>query len=311
MFIKRSVVISSLSGNEKGILTIEKTSGVNAYFKFNNELKDAFAVFRFSNGLLEFYPIENNTCKLAEFTNLNNSIACAVLQSVNLKVLPTFIGATDNKEGFHSLILSSFNELSDKVVDAMASRHSKIFETSDEEVEDVIDDTICNEVLCDALLNENKCQDCIYRKAFFEAKENVVSQSENRQEEFEEKNKEIIEEVEKIEEKIEEELPAFYKEVKKSLDDLFMSYDCDEVLEGLIPDSKWVKVDYEGSGDYYSVGLIMEMGKVKYISYAIPSVEGSNPPIELEVFSQWINVNENSGYWLTYQDAKTGENVKF
>jgi len=304
MFIKRSVVVSALSGNEKGILTIEKTNGINAYFKFNNELKDAYAVFRFSNGLLEFYPIENNTCILAEFTNLNNSIACAVLQNVNNKILPTFIGATDKKEEFHSLILGSFSELTDKVTDAMAMKYAKNFETSDSEVESIIDEAVSNEVLCDALLNENKCQDCIYRKAFFETKEDSQVQSVDKKEIEDDKGKEEDQEEN-------EKLPAFYEEVKKSLDDLFMSYDRDELLKELIPNSDWVKVDYEGSGDYYSVGLLYEEGKVKYISYAIPSVEGSSPPVELEEFSQWVNVNENSGYWLTYQDAHTGENVKF
>lgn len=305
MFIKRSVVVSALSGNEKGILTIEKTNGVNAYFKFNNELKDAYAVFRFSNGLLEFYPIENNICTLAEFTNLNNSIACAVLQSVNNKILPTFIGATDKKEEFHSLILGSFSELTDKVTDAMAMRYAKNFETSDSEVESIIDEAVSNEVLCDALLNENKCHECIYRKAFFEAKEESLIQSVEEKQELEE-----IEGVEESQKEVER-LPAFYEQVKKSLDDLFMSYDRDELLKELIPNSDWVKVDYEGSGDYYSVGLIYEEEQIKYISYAIPSVEGSSPPVELEEFSQWVNVNENSGYWLTYQDAHTGENVKF
>lgn len=304
MFIKRSVVVSSLNGNEKGILTIEKTNSVNAYFKFNSELKDAYAVFRFNNGLLEFYPIEDNTCQLTKFTNLNNDIACAVLQGVNSKVLATFIGATENKEEFHALILSNFNELTDKVYDAMAMKYKEAFDVEEKEVEDVIDNAVCSEVLCDALLQENKCNDCIYRKAFFENKESVITQSNSQESISNEYDKQVIEDVV-------EELPAFYSEVKKSIDDLFMSYERDTVLEELIPNSKWVKVDYEGTGDYYSVGLIFDDGKVKYISYAIPSVVGSNPPIELEEFSQWINVNENSGYWLTYQNSHNGENIKF
>lgn len=305
MFIKRSVVVSSLSGNEKGILTIEKTNSVVAYFKFNSELKDAYAVFRFGGGILEFYPIENNSCKLAEFTNLNNSIACAILQSVNFKVLPTFIGATEGKDGFHSVILSNFNELSDKVNDAIASKYAQSFEVDEEKIGEVIDDAVCNEVLCDALLNENKCHNCIYKKAFFDSQGKVDSLNDGDSDNDRLLEEEIIEE----EAMQEEPLPAFYKEVKKSLDDLFLSYEPDVVLNELIPSSKWVKVDYEGSGDYYSVGLIFEGERVKYISYAIPSVVGSSAPIELEEFSQWLSASENSGYWLTYQDAQSGENI--
>ena len=70
----------------------------------------------------------------------------------------------------------------------------------------------------------------------------------------------------------------------------------------------------EETGEYYVVGLMYENGEIKYVCYGIPSVYGDEPPKELKGFAQWLPIDSTKsdgfGYWITYQDAETGENVK-
>ena len=70
----------------------------------------------------------------------------------------------------------------------------------------------------------------------------------------------------------------------------------------------------EETGEYYVVGLMYENGEIKYVCYGIPSIYGDEPPKELKGFAQWLPIDNTKsdgfGYWITYQDAETGENVK-
>lgn len=105
----------------------------------------------------------------------------------------------------------------------------------------------------------------------------------------------------------------FYEEVKNQITELFTTYPQEEFLSQIIPHSKWVKVDYEKNGHYYVVGLIYEEGTLKYICYGMPGMYEQKPPKEMDGVSQWLPLDserpEEFGYWLSYQDADTGENL--
>jgi hypothetical protein len=107
---------------------------------------------------------------------------------------------------------------------------------------------------------------------------------------------------------------AFYREVKEQISDLFSNYPEEEFLTNIIPHSKWVRVDYEKNGHYYVVGLIYEEGILKYICYGMPGMWEEKPPKEMEGVCQWLPLDpdkpQDFGYWLAYQDADTGDNIK-
>ena len=117
---------------------------------------------------------------------------------------------------------------------------------------------------------------------------------------------------EKIEQK--EERKTFYSEIKEQIDGLFEHNQSEKYLEDMIPDSKWVKVEFEDSGDYYVFGLIYKDDQLVYICYGVPGVWQASPPKQLSGYPVWLPLDENRrdgfGYWLTYQDAETGESVK-
>ena len=103
-------------------------------------------------------------------------------------------------------------------------------------------------------------------------------------------------------------------EIKGQVDSLFDNNAKEDYLEEIIPNSKWVKVDFGESGDYYVLGLIFEAEDLKFIVYGVPGVFQKNPPKELAGYPVWFPLDKNKpesfGYWLSYQDAKTGDSIK-
>lgn len=104
----------------------------------------------------------------------------------------------------------------------------------------------------------------------------------------------------------------FYEQIKDQIDELFKNHNREENLEMLIPNSKWVKVEYQDVPGHYVMGLVYDEDKLRFISYGLPSGNSKTPPEDLADYAQWIETNNNSGsgYWLVYQSAKDGESVK-
>ena len=71
-----------------------------------------------------------------------------------------------------------------------------------------------------------------------------------------------------------------------------------------------VKINY-GDGKFYVFGVIYGGGNAQYICYGVPSDNPRTPPASLEN-SFFIPASEDaqSGYWVMYQDAKTGASIK-
>ena len=119
---------------------------------------------------------------------------------------------------------------------------------------------------------------------------------------------------EEIEEIIDRNLGGeFYEMIHEQIEELFNKFPRDEDLQRLIPNSKWVKVDYENNGKDYVFGLLFDNEKVNYICYGVPGSSENLPPEEIRKYSQWMPINDenNTGYWLMYQSADSGESVNF
>lgn len=107
---------------------------------------------------------------------------------------------------------------------------------------------------------------------------------------------------------------SFFSTIKNQVDELLNNYEQELALETIIPNSKFVKVDYEQNGDYYIFGVIYEDDKIKYVVYGLPGEYGIKPEDEYSSFYQWLPLNsdnpEGFGYYLMYQDAQNGEAIK-
>ncbi len=102
----------------------------------------------------------------------------------------------------------------------------------------------------------------------------------------------------------------FFNSVKPKLDLLFERGEPFMPLGKALPSTRWVKVDYDGGGRYYVVGLIGNAPD--FIAYGVPGKYG-NPPEAFEN-ADFIPLNaatpDGNGFWVLFQSATTGEEVK-
>ena len=104
----------------------------------------------------------------------------------------------------------------------------------------------------------------------------------------------------------------YFDKVQSELTSLFESHPRDTALEQNIPDSKWVRIFYSDD-KYYTVGLINDDKQPAYICYGVPGKYSKEPPSELKGFCSYLPLSlfdlKGDGYWMMYQNAKTGECV--
>lgn len=104
----------------------------------------------------------------------------------------------------------------------------------------------------------------------------------------------------------------FYNGVRKELEELFVIYPKEENLNGVIPNSDWVRINYEKDG-HYVVGKITENGRVVLLGYGVPGKKRVQPPKIAKDIATWLAVDglsaDYDGYWLMFQDAATGKVV--
>ncbi len=290
MLFKKTLVLSGVDGgNEKAVLSFEKEDGdVVGQVKLYNFHEEP-------NGILSVGLKENDRVLKAGMTKIGNmkysfrfnvpldldEFSCAIINIYHGEVKALLHGSTQNAKVTEQFLAQAVMDM-DNV-------------SSLQDCKDVLDKNGINledqeeiENNIDACINENKCNEkcssCKYRYAFFSGEEEKKDQE------------------------------TFYDSISEDVDKLFSSHSEEEFLSQIIPFSKWVKIENEENDDYYVLGLIYENDEVKYICYGVPGIYSENPPKELKGCAEWLpldSTKENEyGYWITYQDAKSGENVK-
>lgn len=102
----------------------------------------------------------------------------------------------------------------------------------------------------------------------------------------------------------------FYSRMKGEIEKVLSTNSKEEALEEIVENSRWVKITY-GDGKYYVFGVIFGGGEAQYICYGVPSQNPNSPPPSLQNCSFIPAYPEgNGGYWVMYQDAKTGASIK-
>lgn len=302
---KRSIVLSDINGNSsvKAVLTLErKEDDIEGMIRFYN------LPYEFEGLLTLGFYVENKVIK-SGLTIKSNSLytfflsedfieknfSCAVIIFKEAEAKPLLYGSTNGRQ--EEVYANIINELStnSKVenVEKVLDKYGLYY---DEEEQKEIDAKI------DECMEENKCSKCVYKEQFFSK-----VQSEEKL-----KNDETIEE--ETEEIQAEEKDNFYFKLKPQIDKLFENNPIEKNLEEMIPSSKWVKVEYEDDGDFYVFGLLYEGDVIKYVCYGVPAIFEEEPPKELSGYPIFLPLDKNNqkgfGYWLTYQDAETGEPIK-
>jgi|GEM_PF-2849336 len=349
MFYKRTLVLSDINNansSKKGVITFENLpNGIRGQLRlYNFDKKPSNVAIGIScGGQVVKVPISfvDNTVnfEMEKDINLQEKLSCGLVDLSEITHPQIIIGGTSNY----------LNDWADKVEQAFSGGNTLEKESIYESSQDEIEQEIATVLRQDAEYKDcSMCANCKYKQAFFDSeKENEkIEPSSNIQKIEEILSTASLQEVEitsdneksenkKIEEKQSEAMPIkdekhkddlienpalensneteFYDQIEDQINDLFKAHIREENLESIIPNSKWVKVEYEDTEGHYVMGLIYNNDVVQFISYGLPAPNSSVPPKDLEDYAQWLpttNSVDGQGYWLVYQSAKTGESVK-
>ena len=301
MLNKQTIVLSSVESDEKkAILTIEEkgdfVGGKLRLYGFADEPKGIVSLGIYYEGKVEKAGLTRceHMCYSfnCSFDEIPEEFSCAVVNIFNGSTQAILFGNAKGK--------CEREQVFDCVASALAQTNSaeKIEEMLDEngigydehlqqEIDEEIDKNMSN---CDG-----RCENCEYKKFYFSQQAHTQQTKQQ-----------------PVESVLEEEKQSFYLEIKSQIDKLFRENKTEEYLQNIIPCSRWVKVN---EGEYaYVLGLIYEENKLRYICYGVPGVYQESPPKNLCGFPVWVALDKEDdqgfGYWLSYQDAHTGQSVK-
>lgn len=313
MFNKKSIVLSDTNSNstKKAVLSLQEESngviGTLRLYNFDHELDGISSLgFYVDKAVLKAGLTLKSHMLYQFFLNLKQipqNFSVAVVNFNNAVAKPILFGSSDGcDENIYGSIISDLSQQKATVKNAEKVLNEYGMDFDEEEKKDIqqeIDNALC----------EGNCQNCIYKKYFFDHQESKAESMNVNAEIASEK----AEEIELPKEKPFENAVVFYNKLKPQIDKLFENNPIENNLQTMIPSSKWVKVEYEDDGDFYVFGLLYdEDNNVKFVCYGIPSVFEQEPPKELAGYPIWLPLDKENGfgYWLTYQDAITGQPIK-
>ena len=292
MSVKRTIILSNdIDRSSKAILNLEceesKTFGEIRLFGVKNASQMAIGIKNGEKPVIKIpLSISQNLGRfsVSEVVDNKDKIFCALVDTT--------------EKSSPKVVVSGCDYGADKINDVVEIaflKSEKINKEEMYEIDENVEDVVLKNMQEDEKFEDsNKCVNCKYRQCFYNEVEIQT-------------NKEEIENLEKEEEK------TFYDDIKLQIEDLFLKHSKERELEELIPNSKWIRVDYENGTSYYVLGLIYENEEIAYIAYGLPARDNSFPPEDLKEYAQWLPILNRtpdvSGYWLVYQSAKSGESV--
>lgn len=307
MFTKKSLVLLSESNDaKKAVLTIEKDgdllSGRLRLYNFGSEPTGILSLGIYSNKKVIKCGLVHISTMLYSFKTkpeLSDDFSCAVVNIAEGTAQPILFGSTDEKRDSQRVLEEVSNDILDmksasEVKNALDENGVQYDDDLQEDINKTIDNELAKEPFEENEKEESvkklstgydKCEHCRYKKCFFG----------------------------EVDEK--DEPPKFFEEISSQIDKLFSDSPREDFLESAIPSSKWVRVEFGDDGDYYILGLVFDDdGAAKYVCYGVPGIYQKQPPKNLSGFPVWFPLDsdrpESFGYWLTYQDAESGESVK-
>ena len=106
---------------------------------------------------------------------------------------------------------------------------------------------------------------------------------------------------------------GYYLSIKAELDELFSKHPKDDTLKDAFSCSEWVRVRGTVDNPQYLVGVLYDDGRAKYILYALAAQDRNNPPEEIKEVCTFVPLSyfeENTGFFIIFQSASTGECIR-
>lgn len=239
----KTIILSGINGNEqKAVLNFEKrVEGYGGNLRLYNFKEEPSGILTLA------FLVNKEVVKAAlspsgkslysfvfEFEGDIQSFSCALVSISQGNATPLLLGSTEGKlNDFDNAFSKNFNLLDKTDLsydEAEAALDKAGIDYADEEKKEI------EKAIESNMSNADKCASCSYRNAFY----GCNCQEENC------KQEDMFEEPELP--KINTAKSTFYDEIKGQLSLLFERYPEETFLNEIIPNSKWVKVDYENNG---------------------------------------------------------------
>lgn len=301
MLEKKSMVLNSVDNNEqKALLNMEcdgtLTRGNVRLYSFSQEPKGIISLGIFTGQKVIKAGLTKVSNMLysfqTEMEKIPGKFSCAVVNFVQSESFPLLYGASEggvSKETILDNVIEQLQETKNvSEIESVLDEYDIDFDDKvKDEIEEEINKNITDEDISICAQKTCNCEDCEYKKYYLNRARKLSSE--------------------------EEDVKNFYEDIKGQIDKIFSENSSEKYLEELLPNSKFVRVNMD-ENDYYVLGLIYENEEIKYICYGVPGVYQSKPPKQLSGYPIWFPIDKSNeegfGYWLTYQDAESGESVK-
>lgn len=288
--------------NLKGILSVQCEQQLKCNVKcYNLKLTDE----QFLLGIMVNEQIFKTSVMVSELSNLTYIVPCKVKPNDHISCVLLSL----NNEGYEILLWGSTETTKAWQNTAICCLEQNLYNEKLEGKENNSNNKSLNSVNQQSFMNEEQIDE--YEKEQIEQEkyiDKIVQLTNVDEDESDELNKEDYNKSEYNTNNQE----IFFNRVQNQVFDLLSKNEPDQLLEDIIPGGKFCKVKLEDS--YYVFGVIYQDEVARYLCYGIPSNGNLNPPKELEGFCQWLPIDVNnemgSGYWISYQDAFSGENIK-
>jgi len=304
-YIKKTIMLTN-DKKDIGVLNIVKNNaGVFANFRNYSRFNEQMVLgIKAGHDILKKSVICNRSggydFKLSNDFDLDGSVAC-VLMDGDMAVV---WGSVGNVASYKSEIMQYVQDL-DNVANINISKSNVVLK--EDKVED---DKSLSRLEEDKTNNDDKAEEeVIDRHEIFAVRDSDEVTLLSKEDLFDVSDADI----EKVVDSAMAEEGNFYEMIREQIDALFDTYPEETRLSDVVPNSRWVQVDYENNGKVYVLGLIYDMEVVKYVAYGVPAYGDDEVPDVLNGYSQWIPLDatkpDGEGYFVMFQDANTGENV--
>ncbi len=301
-YFKKVVLLKKVvnsSKNLKGLSVIESlNSKTNFTFNFSSNLNNDYSIY-----------ISNESDKIIEITKNNESKFKVFLDNFNANSGVTIAVFCGTDLVCHGNYGNSFYDLN-----GITNYAKKKFIKNDKEQNFKAEDTTAFNVEkttsyddeCIATENYYKIND---ESKSVRGQDATLPKSNKKAEEIEENALEFREYETDSSTKKE---CGFYEKIKDKLSDIFNEFERCNDLNETLPNSEFVKIHYAENKFYY-VGKIYENNLVKYLCYGVIGYLNEMPNELLNNFS-FVPISNyelsGKGFYLIFQDAKTGEILK-
>ena len=329
-----TLILNSKSDNNfKAILNLKDRGGDISFFNFKLKNHKLALGIRQDNKVHKIpITISDSKCafKNSESINFDKPFSCAVVDVTNPLYPDVVLCESKNSFSENQKIESAF---------LPAKQDINLYEiSSQQEIEDLIDKNLEDDLHSEYF---DACSKCKYREAFYSDGKSIKQPCDNSKQSQKNQilttsnydvggdfssnldNSSICDtdsgnlDSKDLESKdsIKGDNPTFYEQIKSQMDAMFDKYDSFDTLSSIIPNSKWIKVVYDESNNFYVLGLIYrEDGGVLYICYGVPSNDPQTPPDDIKDYAGWLPLDsenvDSQGFFIVCQDATTGETLK-